>query len=108
MIFDAQEAAVGDFADDDRVEAPLFENLQDFAFAAFFGDQQHALLRFAEHDFVRSHAGFALRDARQIDLDAGAAARGHFGGGTGEAGGAHVLNGDDCAGGHGFEAGFEQ
>ena len=33
---------------------------------------------------------------------------GHFGAGTGEAGGAHILNRDDRAGGHGFEAGFQQ
>ena len=73
-----------------------------------FGDQQHAFLRFAEHDFVRRHAGFALRNFREIDFDARAAARRHFHGGAGEAGGAHVLNRDDRAGLHGFEAGFEQ
>ena len=77
-------------------------------FAAALGDQQHALLRFAEHHFVGRHAGFALRHAREFDLDAHAAARGHFAGGAGEPRGAHVLNADDGAGGHGFEAGFEQ
>jgi len=74
VIFDAQEAAFRNFADDDRVEAPFIENLQDLGFAAFFSDEQHALLRFAEHDFVGSHAGFALRDASEIDFDASAAA----------------------------------
>ena len=44
----------------------------------------------------------------EIDFDAHAAARGHFARGAGEAGGAHVLNADDGAGGHGFEAGFEE
>ena len=44
----------------------------------------------------------------EIDFDAHAAARSHFAGGAGEAGGAHVLNADDGAGGHGFEARFEQ
>ena len=77
-------------------------------FAAALGDEQHALLRFAEHHFVGRHAGFALRDAVEIDFDAHAAARSHFAGGAGEPGGAHILNGDDGAGGHGFEAGFEQ
>ena len=62
----------------------------------------------AEHDLVRRHAGFALRDAVQFDLDADFAAAAHFAGGAGEAGGAHVLNADDGAGLHGFEAGFEQ
>src|SRR5260221_619694 len=76
--------------------------------AALFGDQEHALLRFAEHDFVRRHTGFTLGNFGEIDFDAGAAARGHFHGGAGEAGSAHVLNRDDCAGLHGFETGFEE
>jgi hypothetical protein len=37
-----------------------------------------------------------------------AAAAAHFAGGTGEPGRAHILNADDGAGVHGFEAGFEQ
>ena len=37
-----------------------------------------------------------------------AAARAHLASRAGEAGGAHVLNADDRAGLHGFEAGFEQ
>ena len=36
------------------------------------------------------------------------AARAHLAGGAGQPGGAHVLNADDGAGLHGFEAGFEQ
>ena len=44
----------------------------------------------------------------EIDFDAGAAARSHFAGGAGETGCAHILNGDDGAGVHGFEAGFEK
>ena len=44
----------------------------------------------------------------EIDLDAHAAARSHFAGRAGEAGGAHVLNADDGAGGHRFEARLEQ
>ena len=36
------------------------------------------------------------------------AARAHLAGGAGQSGGAHVLNADDRAGLHGFEAGFEQ
>src|SRR5438046_3113752 len=88
--------------------APLFEHGEDFMLAALPRHQQHALLRFAEHDFVRGHAGFALGNFGEIDLDAGAAAGSHFHGGTSEAGSAHVLNRHDRAGLHGFEAGFEQ
>ena len=50
-----------------------------------FDDEQHALLRFGEHDFVRRHAGLALRHERHVDLDAGAAARSHLGRRTGQA-----------------------
>ena len=61
-----------------------------------------------EHDLVAGHAGFALRHVVELDLEADAAARAHLAGGAGEAGGAHVLNADDRAGLHRFEAGLEQ
>ena len=86
----------------------LRKTREDFVLAALVGDEQHALLRFGEHDLVGRHAGFALRDAVELDLDADFAAAAHLAGGAGEAGGAHVLNADDGAGLHGFEAGFEQ
>ena len=105
---DAQARLGLDRADDDGVESPLCEDAQDFVFAAFFGDQQHALLAFGEHDLVGGHAGFALRNEVEFDVEADAAARAHLAGGAGEAGRAHVLNADDGAGLHGFEAGFEQ
>ena len=70
----------GDLADFNRIESPLLEDAEDFFFAALLRDQQHALLRLAEHDLVGSHAGFALRDAVEFDFDAGAAARAHFAG----------------------------
>ena len=73
-----------------------------------FGHQQHALLAFGEHDLVGGHAGFALRNEVELDVEAHAAARAHLAGGTGQAGRAHVLNADDGAGLHGFKAGFQQ
>ena len=36
-----------DVADFDRIEPPLLEDAEDFLLAAFFGHQQHPLLRFA-------------------------------------------------------------
>ena len=107
-ILDASQATFGDAPDHDGIQPPLLENGKNFVLAAFLRDQQHALLRFAEHDFVRRHAGFALRNFGEIDLDAGAAARSHFHGGAGEPGSTHVLNGHYRAGLHGFEAGFEK
>ena len=108
MIFHAHQAAVGDLPDDHGVESPFLEDGEHFVFSAIFGDKQHALLRFAEHDFVGRHSRFALRNSREIDFDAGAAARGHFRRGARETRRAHVLNRDNRAGLHGFEAGFEQ
>ena len=105
---DAQIAVVGDDADGDGVETPLAEDAEDFVFPALFGHEQHALLRFGEQHFIGGHAGFALRDQIEIDIDADAAAAAHFAGGRGESGRAHVLNRDDGAGLHGFDAGFEQ
>ena len=80
VVLHAQQAVVGDSADGDGVQTPLLEDLENFVFAAFLGDEQHALLGFGEHHFVRRHAGFALRDQVEIDLDADSAAAAHFAG----------------------------
>ena len=72
------------------------------------GHQQHALLRFAQHHFVGCHAGLALRHARELDFDAQAAARRHLARRAGESRRAHVLNRDDRAGLHRFEARLQQ
>ena len=54
-------------ANGDGVKSPLLEDAEDLVLAAFLGHQQHALLRFAQHDFVRSHAGLAL--GHQVELN---------------------------------------
>ena len=91
-----------------RVQSPFFENAKDFLLAAFLRHQQHALLRFAQHDFVGSHAGFTLGHEVEFDFSAHVAASAHFAGGAGKPGSAHILNADDGAGLHGLKAGFEQ
>ena len=108
VVAHAEHAVVGYKADGGRVESPFVEDVKDFLLAALFGDEQHALLRLAEHDLVGGHARFALGDVLQVDLDAGAGAAAHLAGRTREAGGAHVLNADNGAGVHGFEAGFKE
>src|SRR6185437_6189189 len=109
--FAVLEHAHGVFADHlsdfDGVQSPLAEYAIDFFFAAFFSDEQHALLRFAQQNFVIHHAGFALRDEVHFNFQADLAARPHFAGGASKPGGAHVLNADDGSGLHGFEAGLE-
>ncbi len=104
----AHLAVCGDAPDLDGIESPLFEDAENFLFAAFLRHQQHALLRFAQHDLVRRHASFALGHAVKFDFSAHVAARAHFAGGAGQPGRAHVLNADDGTGLHGFQAGFEQ
>ena len=64
----------------DGVQPPFFENPEDFMLAAFLRHQQHALLRLAEHDLVRSHASFTLRHAVEFDFDSDAAAPAHLAG----------------------------
>src|SRR6266404_9198280 len=98
----------GDPADFHRIQSPLLKDAEDLFFAALLRDQQHALLRLAEHDLVRSHASFALRDAVEFDFDTGAATRAHLAGRAGQPGSAHVLYSNDGAGLHRFQAGFKQ
>src|ERR1035441_401293 len=108
VVADAELAVAGDDADLGGFEAPLLEDAEDFVLAALIGHQQHALLALGEHDLVGRHAGFALRDAVKFDFDADFAAAAHLAGGAGQAGGAHILYADDGAGGHGFDASFQQ
>ena len=108
VILHPQDAVAVTLPHRHRVQSPLVEDGEHFGFAAFVGHQQHALLRFRQHDLVRRHAGFALRHVLQIDFDARARAAAHLAGGAREPGGAHVLNADDGAGLHRFQTGFEQ
>src|SRR5256885_4717946 len=48
--------------------SPFLENTQYFLLAAFFSHQQHPFLGLAQHDFVSTHAGFALRHAVEFNL----------------------------------------
>ena len=52
--------------------------------------------------------GLALRDERDVDLDAGAAARAHLARRRGQSGRAHVLDADERVGLHHLEARLEQ
>ena len=108
MLPDAQQAIPSDRANRNGIQAPLAENLEDLVFPALRGHQQHALLRFREHDFVRRHAGFALRHQVQFDLDARAPAAAHLAGRAREPRRAHVLYGDNRARLHGFQARLQQ
>ena len=67
-----------DAANFHRIQAPFIEDLHHLALTASLYHQQHALLRLAEHDLVRRHAGFPLRHAIQFDLQPHAAAPAHL------------------------------
>src|ERR1700677_1471195 len=108
VLTNAQLVIAGDDTHFDRIKAPFFENAEDLLLAAFLRYEQHALLRFAEHDFISAHAGFALGHPIQFDLNADATTAAHFAGRTREPGSAHVLNANNRAGLHGFETRFQQ
>src|SRR5215469_1636947 len=95
-------------ADRYRVKPPLLEYTEYFVLAPALGHEQHAFLRLAEHDLVCGHAGFALRNVIQLDLDANTAAGAHLARRAGEARRTHVLDADHSAGLHGFKTSLEQ
>src|SRR5450631_954503 len=108
VMADLQAVLADDMADDDAVQSPLFKDAEDLLFAALCGYQQHALLALAQHDLVGGHAGSALGNEVEFDIETDAATRAHFTGGAGEPGRAHILNADDCASAHRLQAGFQQ
>ena len=108
MLQNAHGWLVYDAADGYGIESPLLEDTEYFVLTAFFGHQQHTFLRFAEHDLVGRHTGFALRYQIKLDLQADAATPTHLAGGASEPRCAHVLDAYDRAGLHGFKAGLEQ
>ena len=90
-----QIAAFDDFADYREIQFPLLEDRLREILAARFQHHQHPLLGFRQHHFIGRHGRFAARHLVQIEPDAHAALRRHFHRRTGQAGGAHVLNGHD-------------
>ena len=75
---DNHTAGIRDYADIRPGQVPLLEDAFDFLLAALVNDDQHPLLRFAEHDLVAGHAWCALGDLVELDLDARAGTRGGF------------------------------
>ncbi len=69
---------------------------------------EHALLALGQHHLIGGHALFAHRHLVEVEHDAEVALGAHFHGRAGEARRTHVLDGNDGARGHEFEAGLEQ
>ena len=108
MLKNAHLAVTGNPSHFHRVETPLLEDTENFFLTSFLRNQQHAFLRLAEHDLVWSHARLALRHASHLNLDSHVATCSHLAGRTGQPGRTHVLNANDGAGLHGFEACLQQ
>ena len=58
--------SLNDLSDNDRVEVPFFENIDDLFFAAFARNDQHPLLRFGQKHFVSGHSSLTLRNERKV------------------------------------------
>ena len=80
MFEHAQLVAGRHGSDFNRIQPPFLENPEHFLLAPLLRDQQHAFLRFAEHDLVGTHAGLALWHAIEFNLNPHSAASAHFAG----------------------------
>jgi hypothetical protein len=107
-VADDDAAGVGEVADHREVQFPLGEDGLGQGFPPGLEDHEHALLALGEHHLVGGHAFFALGDVVQREVHAHAALAGHLDTRAGEAGGAHVLDGDDGVGGHQLQAGLDE
>ena len=104
----AQNAISRNRANHRRIQAPLLEHIEHFLFTALLGHQQHAFLRFRQHNFVSRHARLALRNVHQVHFHAGAGAAAHLRSGASQSGGAHVLDTFNRSGLHRFKACLKQ
>ena len=108
VILHAKHARIGDHADRHRIQPPLVEHAENFVFPALFRHQQHPLLRFGQHHFIRSHARLALRNVLHIELHARARAAAHLAARTGKSRRTHVLNAHNRACLHRLQTSFQQ
>ena len=90
-------------ADLHSVELPALEDAFDVALPAGAREDEHPLLRFAEHHLVRRHTLGAARDDVDIDAHAHAALGRHLARRAGEARGAEILDRLDRVHGDEFE-----
>ena len=106
VIFHHHLAGIGHKPNLRPRQIPFIKNAFHLFLAPLGDDDEHALLRFAQQNLVGRHARAALRHLGQINLNARAAARSRFAGGTREARRAHVLNARHRAGRQQFQTGL--
>ncbi len=56
-----ESVTLDNFTDDDCIEIPLLEDVDNLFLPPALCDDQHPLLRFGQHHFVGGHSSFALR-----------------------------------------------
>jgi hypothetical protein len=102
------KTVAGHMSDGHGMQIPLREDLAYALLATGLRDDKHALLRFAEHDFVGAHALLAHGHEIEIDVHADATLGRHFAARAGDACGAHVLHADEQIFTDDLERGLEQ
>ena len=107
-LFDDEALAVGRLADDGEIEPPFAEDRLGLRLLFGLEHHQHALLALGEHHLVGAHAFFAAGQAVEVEFDAEVALGAHLDRRRGQPRRAHVLDRDDRARRHQFEAGFKQ
>ncbi len=105
---DDEAQGVGGLADHREVEAPLHEDRLGLGLHAGLEHHEHPLLALREHHLVGGHALLAGGHLLDVEFDAEVALGAHLDRRAGQPRRAHVLDGDDRARGHQFQAGFEE
>ncbi len=108
LVLDDETQRVRGLAHNREIEAPFAEDRLGLLLLLRAQHHQHALLTLGEQHFIGRHAFLAAGDSVEVELDPQIALGAHFDGRRSEAGGAHVLNGDDRARLHQLETGLEQ
>ena len=104
-----EEAVLGNrLAHDGEVEVPLLEDLARHGFLFGMQDHEHAFLALGQHHLIGGHRGFPHRHPVEVQPDPQPPLVAHLDGRAGQPRRAHVLDRDDRARLHQFEAGFQQ
>ena len=99
---------LGDFADHHRMQVPAREDRFEFGLAPALRHEQHPLLRLREQNLVRRQSRLAQRNTVEVEFDSQLAARRHLARRRGKPCRAHVLNRNDRAALHRFQARLDQ
>ena len=94
LIDDPQLAVIADFSDDRGIQIPLMEDRHYLVYIRWFDDQKHPFLRLGEHDLIRRHSMFALRNLVDLHGDPDSGFASHFRAGASQPRCTHILDAD--------------